>query len=157
MNWKLTRELTEKEKIEIVELWNQEYPKAMSHTGIASFEQYLQGLAEVNHILLFGEEKQVLGWLIYFFRDNEPCFALLLDSSLQGNGWGSKMLNRAKELNSELNGWVVAHEDELKQNGQFYRSPMEFYRKNDFEICQDIQLTMKDIRCIKVVWKAKSC
>jgi GNAT superfamily N-acetyltransferase len=156
MNWKLTKELTQREKLEIIKLWNQEYPRAMAHAEFSDFEKYLQGLAEVHHILLFEEEEHVLGWLIYFLRDNEQGFALLLDSSLQGKGWGSKILDRAKELNSELNGWVVDHEGELKQNGKPYRSPTEFYRRNGFEIRQDIQRTMKDVSCIKVIWKSNS-
>jgi hypothetical protein len=72
---------------------------------------------------------------------------------LQGKGWGSKFLTRAKERNTELNGWVIDNDDEVKQNGEKYKSPIEFYRKNDFAIRTEIQLKKKDINGIKVIWK----
>jgi GNAT superfamily N-acetyltransferase len=154
MNLTETKTLNEKQKLEIIELWNNEYPKELSHSGLIEFDQYLQPLSEKNHILLSNEDGIVKGWLIYFVRDNEQCFAMLLDASLQGKGWGSKFLDLAKERNSELNGWVIDNDSEPKQNGENYKSPIGFYRKNDFEIRTDIQLKKKNINGIKVIWKS---
>lgn len=78
---------------------------------------------------------------------------MLLDSSLQGQGFGSRFLTLAKERYSELNGWVIDNDNEPKQNGETYKSPIEFYRKNSFEILGDIQLKKKNINGIRVVWK----
>lgn len=154
MNFTETKTLNEEQKLEIIELWNNEYPKELSHPGLTEFDQYLLTLSEKNHILLSNENGTVKGRLIYFIRDNEQCFAMLLDSSLQGRGWGSKLLNLAKERNSELNGWVIGNNTEPKQNGENYKSPIEFYRKNNFEIRTDIQLKKKNINGIKVIWKS---
>lgn len=154
MNFTETETLNEKQKLEIIELWNNEYPKELSHFGLTEFDLYLQALSEKNYILLFDENGTVKGWFIYFVRDNEQCFAMLLDSSLQGKGWGSKFLNLAKERNSELNGWVIDNDSEPKQNGENYKSPIGFYRKNGFEIRTDIQLKKKNINGIKVTWKS---
>ncbi len=146
--------LNEKQKLEITELWNNEYPKALNHLSVIELDQYLDTLSNKNHILLFDENGAVKGWLIYFLRDNEQWFSLLLDYSLQGQGWGSKFLNLAKERNSELNGWVIDNDNELKQNGENYKSPIGFYRKNGFEVRTDIQLKKKNINGIKVTWKS---
>src|SRR5688500_1408189 len=100
MHFTTTKILSEKQKLEIVKLWNNEYPKELSHSNLSEFDQYLQGLSDLNHILLSDKNENLRGWLIYFIRDNEQCFAMLLDSSLQGKGWGSKFLNLAKERNS---------------------------------------------------------
>jgi GNAT superfamily N-acetyltransferase len=154
MDFTITKVLNENQKIEIIKLWNSEYPKELSHSNLSDFDQYLQGLSDLNHILLSDENGKVKGWLIYFIRDNEKCFAMLLDSSLQGQGWGSKFLNLAKELNSELNGWVIDNDNEPKQNGENYKSPIGFYRKNGFEIRTDVQLKKKNINGIKVTWKS---
>jgi GNAT superfamily N-acetyltransferase len=148
------KSLNEKQKLEIIELWNNEYPKELSHSSPIEFDQYLDTLSNKNHILLSEENGTVKGWLIYFVRDNEQCFAMLLDSSLQGQGLGSKFLNLAKERNSELNGWVIDNDSEPKQNGDSYTSPVGFYRKNGFEIRTVIQLKKKNIKGIKVIWKS---
>jgi GNAT superfamily N-acetyltransferase len=156
MNFTETKTLTESQKLEIIELWNNEYPKELSHADSTEFDKYLQTLSDKNHILLSDENGSVRGWLIYFVRDSEQCFAMLLDSSLQGQGWGSKFLNLAKARNSELHGWVIDNDNEPKQNGETYKSPIEFYRKNGFEIRTDIQLKKKDVNGIKVIWKSNN-
>lgn len=154
MDFTETKTLNERQKHEIIELWNSEYPKALSHHSLAEFDQYLDTLSEKNHLLLLDENEAVKGWLIYFVRADEQCFTMLLDSSLHGRGLGSEFLNQAKKLTSELNGWVIEKDSEPKQNGENYRSPIGFYRKNGFEIREDIQLKKKNINGIKVIWKS---
>ncbi len=151
-----TQNLSEKQKLEIIKLWNSEYPRALNHNNVAEFDKYLNSLSNKHHILLLDETGNLKGWLIYFVRDYEQCFAMLLDASLQGLGWGSKFLNLAKERNSELNGWVIDNDNEPKLNGKNYKSPIGFYYKNRFEIHKDIQLKKKNINGIKVIWKSNN-
>ena len=154
MKFTVNQALNEKQKLEIIELWNNEYPKKLSLSSLFEFEQYLITLFDKNHILLSDKNGTVKGWLVYFVRDNKKCFAMLLDSSLQGQGLGSKFLNLAKERNSELYSWVIDNEKEPKQNGETYKSPVGFYRKNGFEIRTEILLNKKNINGIQVVWKS---
>lgn len=154
MNLIETQSLNEKQMLEIIDLWNGEYPQALSLTGLTDFEQYLQTLSDKYHILLSDKDGAVKGWLIYFVRENEQCFAMLLDSSIQGQGWGSKLLDLAKKRNSELHGWVIDSDRASKQNGQHYLSPIKFYLKNGFEIRADIQSNKKGINGIRVTWKS---
>ncbi len=155
MNFTETDILTESQKREIIELWNKEYPEAVSLSGLAAFDEYLETLYDKNHIVLSDEKGVIKGWLVYFIRDDERWFAMLLDSSLQGRGWGSKFLNLAKEKNAALNGWVIDNDNQPKQNGENYKSPVEFYRKNGFEIRTDIPLRKNNVNGVKVVWKTK--
>ncbi|HSF54254.1 MAG TPA: hypothetical protein VLA71_10900 [Algoriphagus sp.] len=80
---------------------------------------------------------------------------MLLDSGVQSQGMGSEFLKMAKERITELNSWVIDHDTELIKNGEFYTSPIEFYRKNGFEIRRDTQLKNENINGIKVIWSLK--
>jgi GNAT superfamily N-acetyltransferase len=158
MNQSLTfsraKQLTEKQKQEVVELWNAEYPARINYASLEEFDQYLNELGDLHHIILADEHNTIRGWLAYFMRDDERWFAILLDSSIQGKGWGSKFLQLTKDQNRELNGWVIDHNREPKKDGSFYQSPIEFYRKIGFEIRADIPLEKKGITGIKIVWKS---
>lgn len=148
--------LTDNQKSDILVLWNQEYPKDLSLPDVQSFEKYLAGLEDRHHLLLLDEKDRVKGWLIYFFREDERCFAMLLDPGEQGKGLGSRLLNLAKERNTELHGWVIDNSEELKENGQKYRSPIPFYEKNGFEILREVSSAKNNINGIKVRWKASA-
>lgn len=153
MKFTETENLNKEQKTKVLELWNREYPKKLSLPGLDAFEQYLQNLGDKRHILLLDEQGTVKGWLISFIRDKERCFVMVLDPSMQGKGWGSKILDRAKKSDSELNGWVIDHNTELKQNGEKYISPIRFYEKNGFRILPDTATIKEGIHGIKVTWK----
>lgn len=59
MNFTDTKALSEKQKLEIIELWNKEYPKGLSLAGLVEFEKYLDDLLEKNHLLLSDENGSV--------------------------------------------------------------------------------------------------
>lgn len=153
MQIKRTEQLTKKQKKNILALWNEEYPEALSLSDISAFDGYLEGLSDKHHLLVINGKEDVAGWLIDFIRDDERCFAMLLHASLQGKGYGTKLLHLAKQTNAELNGWVIDNNEQQKQNGQSYKSPIGFYKKNNFEIVPDIQSKKNGIKGIKVRWK----
>lgn len=148
-----SKTLNKKQKAEILKLWNQEYPKALSLSGLTAFEDYLRHLSDKHHLLLTDEADIVMGWLIYFIRDDERCFAMILHASLQGRGYGSRLLNLAKTYNPELTGWVIDNDHQQMESREYYKSPVGFYRKNDFEILSDIQSRKKNINGVKVRWR----
>lgn len=147
-----TTDLSPQQKQQIVTIWNAEYPRELAHPDLESFDRYLANLADRHHLLLTNEAENVKGWLMYFIRDNERFFAMLLDASVHGQGLGSQLLDAAKSYNNELVGWVIDHDRLLKQNGDRYRSPVDFYRKNGFEILPHIQLNNQKIGGIKIRW-----
>ncbi len=149
-----TDSLTSRQKEQIVNLWNDQYPKDLSLDGVKGFDEYLDKLSDKHHLLLI-DENEIFGWLIYFMRDGERCFAMLLDPRLQGKGMGTALLRKAMELNTELVGWVIDTNDHLKNDGSFYRSPVEFYKKVGFDVLADVVTEKNGIRGIRVFWRAE--
>ena len=153
MRLRQTSSLTKTQKFQIIELWNTEFPEKIAQSSLNDFEKYLEALFDRHHIILYDEHNAIKGWLCHFIRDGERWFAMLLDASAQGKGYGSRLLDLAKENNVRLNGWVVDRDTELKNNGEYYRSPIEFYRKNEFEILTDQKFDYQGIQGIRVRWE----
>ena len=147
-----TTELSKVWKAEILELWNKEYPEKLIYKSLLDFENYLEILTNQSHILMIDENQNIKGWYFDFIRDGEKWFAILLDSKIQGQGFGTQLLNLAKEGASELNAWVIDHDNDLKQNGEFYKSPLPFYLKNGFEKLSGIRLELDKLSAVKIRW-----
>ena len=136
----MTKELSKTWKTEILELWNSEYPQKLNYHSLLDFEDYLENLTHQSHILMLNESKNIEGWYFDFIREGEKWFAIILRSKIHGQGFGTEILNLAKEKESELNGWVIDHSNDKKQNGEFYKSPLDFYLRNGFEKLSDKRL-----------------
>ncbi|MTI30924.1 GNAT family N-acetyltransferase [Xanthovirga aplysinae] len=147
-----TKLLNQKQKEEINHLWNKEYPNNLKHAELRKFEEYLSNLGEQHHILLIDENESVKGWYFDFKRNNERWFAMIIDSKLHRRGFGKKLLNHAKETNFELNGWVIDQNHYQKENGERYTSPINFYKKNKFEVLDEVRLETDKISAVKIKW-----
>lgn len=146
------KNLTSGQKYEIFDLWNTEYPQNLKYKDISELDEYLKKLADQNHILLMDENDKIKGWYSDFFRDNERWFLAILSSDTQGLKFGTRIIKKAKEAHEELNGWVINLDNYLKADGQFYKSPTDFYRKQGFQILEDIKLETNQISAIKMKW-----
>ena len=144
--------LSDSEKLEVYELWNNEYPEKLSYRSIKEFEDYLKKLTEQSHILLIDSNGKIKGWYFDFIRDKEKWFAIILDSEIHGKGLGSKLLELAKQKENELNGWVIDHNRDKKKNGETYNSPLNFYLKNGFNIRTKYRLELENISAVKIKW-----
>ncbi|MFC7348408.1 hypothetical protein ACFQO9_16950 [Chryseobacterium zhengzhouense] len=140
-----------KQKRQILQLWNNEYPEKLAYKNLEGFENYLEKLHNVNHFLL-ADNEEIHGWAITFMRDNEIWFAIILSGNIHGEGWGTKILNELKRNKTELNGWVIDHNNDKKINGEFYKSPLEFYLKNEFKVLSDIRLELEMMSAVKIKW-----
>ncbi len=147
-----TLKLSDSQKREIFELWNSEYPKKLNFSILTDFQEFLENLKNPSYILMLDQNQNIKGWYVDFIRENEKWFVLILDSNFQGKGFGSKLLTMAKEKKIGLNGWVIDHDNELKSNGEIYRSPLRFYLKNGFKPHQDTRLELKKISALKISW-----
>lgn len=116
------------------------------------FQIYLNGLSKSKHIILMDQSDQVLGWCVTFNRDNQRWFVLLLHSSLHGQRLGSSILDKAKQGENELNGWVVTHNKYYKRDGTRYISPAGFYQKNNFTLYHNIKLVYPDFTTTRIIW-----
>jgi GNAT superfamily N-acetyltransferase len=146
-------ELNGGQKKELMQLWNNEYPLGLNYSNLQDFENYIDKLDEVAHCLLTDEEGYIRGWYFDFFRDGEKWFGLIIDSCLHGQGFGKALLDRAKSIEKELNGWVIDRETELRKDGQPYLSPLGFYRKNGFEVLDSVRLELPQLSAVKVRWR----
>ncbi|MDP5093060.1 MAG: GNAT family N-acetyltransferase [Polaribacter sp.] len=149
---KLTK-LSKTQKKEILNLWNNEYPVKLNYKTLSEFEKYLENLAGQSHILMINENQKIEGWYFDFIRENEKWFAIILNSNYHGKGFGTKILNLAKEKKSELNGWVIDKNNHNKKNGELYKSPLDFYLKNGFEKLAKNRLELEIISAVKIKWK----
>ncbi len=137
----------------IYRLWNQEYPAKVNYKTLADLDTYLNNLTDTNHYLLQDNFKTVEGWAFSFTRENERWFAIILDSKAHGQGKGTLLLNKLKEKEQRLSGWVVDHNNDVKQDGKPYKSPLKFYEKNSFTICSETRLETEKLSAVKIVWE----
>lgn len=164
--------LTEHQKASLLNLWNNEYPKYLNYNSQTDFNTYLDNLKIISHVLICKEKeikdeeinkseiknteiknKEILAWLFIFERENENWFGIIISSKLQKKGFGTKLLNIAKDKYSQLNDWVIEHNNDLKANGQNYISPLHFYLKNGFEILPQIRLELEFFKAVKIKWQ----
>ena len=144
--------LSIEEKEVLCLLWNDEYPTRLHLKTLEDFDLYLNGLSNTKHYLLFDDLNKIIGWIFTFLREGEDWFAIILDSKIQGKGNGSFLINEIKKKNNSLNGWVIDHENEVKQNNEFYKSPMPFYIKNGFTILAKTRIENEKMSAVKINW-----
>ena len=147
-----TIQLSPQQKQDIVALWNAEYPARIHLAGMTDFEAYLATLQDPKHLLLTSDEGHVSGWCFTFFRDNERWFAIILSADIQKMGYGGQLLNKLKETEDQLSGWVTDHNYDKKSDGSFYMSPLSFYLKNGFTVLSDCRLESDKIAAVKIRW-----
>ena len=116
------------------------------------FENYLATLPDVSYYLL-KSDREVEGWAMKFIMANEKWFAITVDSKVQGKGKGTFLLNKLKESEDTLNGWVIDHENDVKQNGERYKSPVLFYLKNGFKVYSRLEIPA--LSAAKISWHRK--
>lgn len=152
MEYLKTKQLTPTVKSEVLNLWNNEYPIQLNYTSMADFEHYLSSLADPSHILMIDEKQQIKGWYFDFIREEKRWFAIILDSNLHGQGFGTQLLNLAKDKETCLHGWVIDHNQDKKRNGKRYASPLNFYLKNGFELQPNTRLEKETISAALIKW-----
>jgi hypothetical protein len=148
----LTQNLKDSVKTEVYKLWNLEYPEAITYSDQSEFEQYLSGLIDPKHFLLYNKKEQLIGWAFTFTREDQRWFAIIIEKSNQELGSGKKLLNEIKANETKLAGWVIDHNNDHKKDGSSYSSPLSFYVKNGFYVCPDIRLETERISAVKIEW-----
>ncbi len=146
--------LTDEQKQVILTLWNNEYPASISYSGSGELDNFLDK-KNFRHFLLTDENGNIKGWLATFDRNNERWFSIIVDSREQKKGFGKMLLDKARESEQELNGWVVDSAGNLKLDGSEYFSPLEFYKKIGFEILDGERLENGKISAVKIKWKKR--
>jgi len=149
-----TGELTNDQKNAIMKLWNNEYPDQLNYRDLTDLNSYLSSLPGAQHFLCV-RDSDILGWAFKFSRESETWFAIILDSSIQKQGFGTLLLDKLKADEKALSGWVVDHDRYLKTNGDTYLSPLNFYLKNGFGVNRQLRLESAQLSAAMVRWQAR--
>lgn len=150
-----TNELNKQEKKQVLDLWNNEYPEKLVYHNLTDFDNYLHKLSNLNHFLLVNDENVILGWALTFDRENEKWFAIIIAEKIKRQGFGRKLVDRLKQIEPVLNGWVIDHNNDKKTNGQPYDSPLKFYEKCGFKTLDQERLELDKISAVKIKWTDK--
>src|SRR5690349_14300776 len=124
----ISKNLTKDQTNQIDCLWNEVYPVKLKNR----FGLLLNDISEYNHHVLLNEADQVIGWAVAFLRDEEIWFSVLVSPANQNKGYGKMLIDSLTQNYKNLCGWVIDHNNDLKQDGSIYYTPMQFYQKNSF-------------------------
>jgi RimJ/RimL family protein N-acetyltransferase/GNAT superfamily N-acetyltransferase len=145
MEIKKTKYINRDQFQQINQMWNDEYPiKLKDRFGIL-----LEGVENYNHYLI-EQNNNVLAWAVEFEKEKEKRFSIIVKNEYKGNGFGKLLINRLKRDLGEFYGWVIDHNNDLKQNGAFYKTPIEFYLKNGFVIVSKERIDSEMIKAVKI-------
>lgn len=133
MRIEIMKNLTEDQTKEINLLWNQVYPVKLKNR----FGLLLNGINKYEHHLLLNESDEVVGWAVAFLRNNETWFSILISATNQSKGYGKLLIESLKQNFNHLCGWVIDHNNDLKEDGSVYYTPKQFYQKNGFIITNE--------------------
>jgi hypothetical protein len=152
MNVLNTTYLSPSQKAAICHLWNSEYPIKLQVTS-QGFDDFLSSIQNHIHFLIEANDSNIIGWAFTFDREEDRWFSMIIDSTFQRQGQGSMMINMLKQNEDRLNGWVIDHPNDVKQNGDPYLSPLSFYIRNGFVPKYEIRLENEKISAIKIEWR----
>lgn len=137
---------------QLLQLWNKEYPEQLAYNELSEFRAYVEGLVNATHFLLTDECELIKAWAFTFTREGERWFAIILDNSVQYQGYGTDLLNTLKEQEQALCGWVTDHNQYKKKDQAAYSSPLAFYLKNKFTVCDEVRLETDRLSAVKIQW-----
>jgi ribosomal-protein-alanine N-acetyltransferase len=140
-----TKELTSRQIQQIQQLWNQEYPVNLKDR----FSILLEEVEQYHHYLI-EQNNEVWAWAVGFEKDNETRFSLIVSSTHQNKGLGTLLLERLKNELGEFYGWVIDHNNDLKQDGTHYKTPLPFYSQNGFEVLPENRIDTAMLQAVKI-------
>ncbi|MGD1843092.1 MAG: GNAT family N-acetyltransferase [Thermonemataceae bacterium] len=152
MNIEKVPELDNHQKTTIISIWNAVYPNFLNYGHVRDFNVYLSKLSATEHFLVFSE-KELVGWAAKFERNNDKWFVILVESNNQHSGIGTHLMDKIKENEKKLSGWVIDNDQYIKANGEPYLSPLKFYKKTGFEVTSE-RLNDDNFTAVKVEWKS---
>ena len=130
---------------QINQMWNEEYPIQLKDR----FGLLLDGIEHYNHYLI-EQKNEVIAWAVEFEKEQEKRFSIIVKNEHKGKGLGKLLIHRLKSDLNEFYGWVIDHNNDLKQNGAFYISPLDFYLKNGFEVLKDERIDNEFLKAVKI-------
>ncbi|MBI3233679.1 MAG: GNAT family N-acetyltransferase [Bacteroidetes bacterium] len=112
----------------------------------------LEDVAYFQHYYITNSEDEIIDWAVIFEKDNELRFSIIIHYDYQGEGMGKQLVNQLIDDHKEFYGWVIDHDNDLKLDGDNYRSPLPFYIKHGFEVLSDIRIDNEMLSAVKIKW-----
>ena len=140
--------INEKQIAQIHQLWNEEYPTNLH----GRFSILLNETENHRHFYINNEEGDIIAWCALFVNEGQERFSIIVSSKTKGLGLGKKLLDAMKAEVPTFSGWVIDHGNDVLKSGEKYRSPIDFYLKNGFEVVHEERLETAIISCVKVKW-----
>jgi RimJ/RimL family protein N-acetyltransferase len=140
-----TKVLSKSQFQQIDQLWNEEYPVNLKNR----FGLLLDGVEQYHHYIM-EYNNQVIAWAVDFFKEAETRFSIIVAQEHQGKGFGSALLKRLSLDLGEFYGWVIDHNNDVKANGTYYQSPLNFYIQNGFEVLPENRIDTAMIKAVKI-------
>ncbi len=141
-----TKQLTESQFRQIEQLWNTEYPIKLK----GRFALLLKGVTGFTHYLIEDNKNVIIAWAVEFRQYNEIRFSVIVTEKEQGKGIGTLLINELKQDLGEFYGWVIDHNNDKKENGESYKSPLDFYIKHGFKVLKDKRIETPILRAVKI-------
>src|SRR4030095_852595 len=148
MNILETKSLSYDQVTQINNLWNSEYPVKLANR----FLNLLDGVENYMHFIVDDGHGLVLAWAVYFFKDGETRFSIIVHPKHAGKGLGTFLVDKLKNNLDIFYGWVIDHDNDKKSNGERYRSPLSFYTKRGFTILSENRIDTEMLSAVKVKW-----
>jgi predicted GNAT family N-acyltransferase len=147
-----TTTLTDNQLAQINQLWNEEYPTNL----YGRLSILLNETENHRHFYINNQDGKIIAWCVLFINEEQDRFSIIVSSKTQGLGLGKRLLDAMKAEVTTFSGWVIDHENDVLQSGEKYRSPIDFYLKNGFEVIHDERLETSIISCVKVTWNKQT-
>jgi GNAT superfamily N-acetyltransferase len=146
MQFTRTKTLSETQFQQIDTLWNSSYPVPLKDR----FGILLDGCSDYNHYVLEDELGRVAGWAVNFVISGENRFSIIVHPGYKGKGLGKQLIQRLRADHDELYGWVIDHNNDIKEDGTPYISPLPFYEQLGCTVLMDQRLDTELIKAVKV-------
>lgn len=153
---RISDELQPAEKEIVRKLWNNEYPESLRLNADSDFDAYQEKLKQQRHFLLTTIDGKIQGWGCAFERDSERWFAMILAREIQGKGLGTFLLQRIKQEETRLYGWVIEATHSNRSDGTTYPIPLDFYLKNGFSAEPEVRLDIPAFSAHRIIYQREN-
>ncbi len=144
--------LTLEETKEVRILWNQEYPEGIAHASLEDTFTFINSKQEKTHYLI-KKQGRLIAWSFTFLRSHQKWFSILVNSNYQKQGLGKELIQKIKEDNDLLCGWMVDEVGYKTLDGKPYRVPRDFYSSLGFIVKESSRFDSEKLRSVKIEWK----
>lgn len=141
-----TKDLTAIQFKQINQLWDEEFPLNLK----GRFRILLEGVEKYTHYLVVNQFGNIIAWAVAFEKDSEMRFSLIVGINQQRKGLGSILIECLKEDLDDFYGWVIDHNNDNKENGEIYQSPLHFYKKHGFEVLNYVRIDTEILQAVKI-------